>query len=457
MVLVLAAFLLWDYASTRRQFLNEKAAALHEEAETMAVTAAAIEDRPALVQSYIDTVCGQMQERSSPGHHIAVKLGDVVLQARAHHRESPQILQAMEAASRSPGGTAPAPQGDIVVGHASRDGVTVYTSEYLVNVQAALRRQVMRRALSIVLLGVALAFVVDVMIARLVAGPLGGMAQAARRIAAGHLGAQAPEGGVAEVTYLARAFNSMSSALAEADRQRREQIAKARRIQDHLQPGPSAHEGMSVAFAYHPAQEIAGDYWDIHRTPAGGVVFCIADASGHGVAAALMAGMLKTLVSAACEGTDEPRLILEAVNRGFSSVTLEEDFASMLVVTAAAGDRRLRYASAGHEPAHLLPADGTVTALSSTGPPLGLMPGLQWEGEEVEVGAGDRLVMMTDGVAEARGADDEVFGRDRLGDLLRQTRSEPPDATCNRIVEAVRDFRGGPALEDDVTILTVDF
>ena len=119
-----------------------------------------------------------------------------------------------------------------------------------------------------------------------------------------------------------------------------------------------------------------------------------------------------------------------------------------------ASTRRLVYASAGHNPPILLRRDGTRLRLPSGGRVLGVAPEWSCRQDEVTLEPGDRLVLFTDGVTEARDEGDVEFGEPRLIDLLSGSRSLSPEAIHDRIAAALARFCPG-GTQDDVTMLTV--
>ncbi|MFW6189744.1 MAG: PP2C family protein-serine/threonine phosphatase [Planctomycetota bacterium] len=459
MVLVLTGFLVWDYFSTWNGQLRTLSKALDEEAEVLIAAVLPSREEPEVVRRLIDGVCDRIRSSISPGHHIAVRAGDYTVQSHAGQPDSEQVLQAMVGAGGSDGTVGRAPDGDLAVGMAERAGITVYVSEYLDNVKRLLRGRILRHSLSMLLLGLSLGAVVNLLIARLVTDPLDQVVDAVKRLKGGDLGVQAPEGVSAEIDFLSSAFNSMSSTLARAQRERSEAMQKARRIQERLLSPVPQDIGLGVASCYQPAQDVAGDQLDIWHNGDDRVVFCVADAAGHGVAAALMAGMLKTLFTAGCEEDEDPGAILRSVNRGFVSVTLEEDFASMFVVSLEPGTGAIRYSSAGHEPAYLLAPepDAEPLRLDAMGPPVGIVQEAEWPDASVECVPGSRLVMLTDGLPEARSEDGEFFGRDRLLRLLGETRDLTAQEVCDRILDDVAAHSHGTPQADDITVLIVDF
>jgi serine phosphatase RsbU (regulator of sigma subunit) len=459
MTLLLLAFLSVDYHREIADRVVQTHLALEDEAKTL--LPALLHLRPQgtrAIQEYVDTVCGQMQDASSPGHHIGARVDDVELQATAHHRESPELFVAMQAAAQSPTHRARFGTEELVVGSSRNDHVGVYVSEYLTNIQRSARGQALLRLARIMLLAVVATIVVNLVFLRMAAKPLEKLVATVREIAKGRLGIQAGPFHAAELEYLAKEINSMSVSLAEVERRRCQEMAKARRIQEHLLPQQVAVPRLSVSHLYQPATEVAGDYYDILQLPDGTWLLCIADVAGHGVPAAMSATMLKTFLLHAAEYQVSPDHLLSFVNDRFTAISLEEVFASMLLVRWNPESAMLEYASAGHEIAWLVSMkNGSLRKLSSTGLLLGISPGATWTTDTIVMAPGDRLLMVTDGVTEAFDGRSEPFGRDRLSDLFLQCSTSPLPETIRRLDEALTAYREGRPPTDDTTVLAIQF
>jgi phosphoserine phosphatase RsbU/P len=277
-VFLLGVFLVIDYRTEIDRRVVEKHAALEEEVDTLLPAIRQMQPLgAAAVQRYIDDVCGRMRDTVSPGHHIAVESDGQALQAVAHHRASPEIFAAMRRAADSP--THQAGFGDERLLAASRryGNTAVYASEYVTHIRRAANRRAFQRALRIVWLALATGVVVNVVFARLANKPLQQLVETVWQIEQGRLGIQTGPFRSEEFGYLAQAVNSMSSSLAEAERRRREEMARARGIQQQLLPQDVEAPGLQFATLYCPADDVAGDYYDILPLRDGTWLVCIAD------------------------------------------------------------------------------------------------------------------------------------------------------------------------------------
>jgi serine phosphatase RsbU (regulator of sigma subunit)/CHASE3 domain sensor protein len=197
-----------------------------------------------------------------------------------------------------------------------------------------------------------------------------------------------------------------------------------------------------------PAEGVlAGDWYDVWDRGDAGIAAALVDISGHGPAAGLFALKLKHVLSPPIRYGASPG---DAVGLAAGECAgTDEQFATGIVVEIDGG--RCRYANAGH-PSGLLFRDGRVEELPATGPLMCVLPG-SWRTDEIDVAPGDLLVLVTDGVTEARLPDGSEFGTDGVVDVVRgQDRS--PDDVAESIVSAVRERCRMP-LKDDATVVVI--
>lgn len=239
------------------------------------------------------------------------------------------------------------------------------------------------------------------------------------------------------------------------------ELEAARRIQASILPdGPPAIGGLSIAVRFQPTSAVAGDFYDflIQGPDRLGVV--VADVSGHGVPAALIASMVKVAVTSRRDEAHQPARLLSEVNRTLCG-SFQHGFVTAAYVDLDAGAGRLTAASAGHPlPLRRRAVDGSVGGLGGRGPLLGRFPSAAYQEEGLALEPGDRLVLYTDGIVEARGADGELFGQDRLERLIADGGALSPEAFCDRLWEELRRWSGGgdgSLSGDDLTLVVVDY
>lgn len=458
LAVLVVLFLAYDYRRELAERWDDKRIALDDEAKTLLPAVLQIHrSNPAMVREYIDSVCARMRDDESPGHHIAAVLADRSYQSSAHHRPSPGMLKAMQnvvAASTSPETER---RFGMIVG-AYREGTSAaYVAERWDTVRRAVVADVGRRLAGASLLAFVGLGALNVALSRIVARPLARMITTVQEIGSGKLGATVSRFASAEFNYLAGEINAMSQSLAEADRERAAQLRKARLVQENLLPSRITTTEMRTDYVFRPVDGVSGDYVDVLRLHDGSWLLCIADATGHGVPAALNAAMVKTLLLTAAERLDSPTGILHFLNGRLLDMSLEGDFVSMLLARFQPEKGLLEVASAGHEPAWLLAADATVRQVASTGPLLGITEAATWTNEAFEVVPGERLLMVTDGVTETMNPQRSCFGRERLVGVLAAHRQRSLKNTVDSVEEETSAFRAGESQHDDFTVLLAEF
>lgn len=225
------------------------------------------------------------------------------------------------------------------------------------------------------------------------------------------------------------------------------ELATARTIQRATLPRRSPRiAGLDVTATYEAASEVAGDFYDFLELPDGTLTVFIADVSGHGVPAALVASMLKIAVATQAEHAAAPARILASLNALFTG-RLERQFitAGCVHVDPAAGV--VRVASAGHPPPMLRRASGEVEELIAAGVVLGRFRNVAYDEITLAFEAGDTLVLYTDGLTETANAAGEQWGDERLAAVIARDPS--------RIVDETNAWRGRATPEDDVTLVVV--
>jgi len=238
------------------------------------------------------------------------------------------------------------------------------------------------------------------------------------------------------------------------------ELETARQIQQSLLPERPGHlDSLSVAVRFGPSSAVAGDLYDFLSPSPGTLAVLVADVSGHGVPAALLASMVKVATISHAEHAARPADILVRVNRTLCE-SLPRGFvtATYAYLDPARGEARV--ANAGHPPPLLIrAAGGEIAEVGGQGPILGRFRDARFAEQRIPLVPGDRLVLFTDGLPEARNAADEIFGDGRLAACVRQHRGLAAEELCDALLAALGRWIGQRpplALEDDLTLLVID-
>ncbi|MGH9703894.1 MAG: PP2C family protein-serine/threonine phosphatase [Candidatus Acidiferrales bacterium] len=234
-----------------------------------------------------------------------------------------------------------------------------------------------------------------------------------------------------------------------------QEIEEAREIQKGFLPKEIPQiEGYQVAGAWQPAFVVGGDYYDVLRFSAAHVGFCIADVAGKGIPAALLMSNLQATVRGTASGTIEPAELCTVVNRAVCRNIAPDRFVTFFYALLDAGTKKMTYVNAGHNSPMVLRRDGSCVRLGEGGDVLGLFPNGRYEQGELILQTGDRVILYTDGLTEARNTGEEEFGEQRLLALLGEEDGRGADTLKERIRRSVSDFCGD-VFSDDATFIVL--
>ena len=239
-----------------------------------------------------------------------------------------------------------------------------------------------------------------------------------------------------------------------AEHEQRE-LDEARRIQRKLLPAVMpAIDGWEISASWQPATGVGGDCYDAIPFGRSRLGLSIADVVGKGIPAALLMSNLQAAVRAFATDAAQPAELCHQVNRILCGRIAEDRFISFFYCVVDSELGTLTFANAGHYAPVLVRADGQVERLASGGAVLGVFPEGVYVQERIAIGIGDRLVLFTDGITEARDEADEEFGEDRLVALAREHRGCSAPALQARITETVSAFAAG-RFQDDATLIVM--
>ncbi|HVH70925.1 MAG TPA: PP2C family protein-serine/threonine phosphatase, partial [Candidatus Dormibacteraeota bacterium] len=237
----------------------------------------------------------------------------------------------------------------------------------------------------------------------------------------------------------------------------------ARQIQSSILPRKVPHVAdLDIAAQYVPMTAVAGDFYDFLVVDEKRVGILVADVTGHGVPAALIAAMLKTALAAQSTLAPDPAQVLAGLNRSLCG-KFEEHFVTAGYLFLDAEKQILRYSGAGHPPLVLGAVNGKRVAfreIDSNGLLLGLVDSATYTSLELPFRPGDRCVLYTDGVLEAKNAAQEEFGSSRFLEFLEgQAHLAPAPLISAALAELTRwsGKRESAAREDDITLIAIDF
>jgi sigma-B regulation protein RsbU (phosphoserine phosphatase) len=291
-----------------------------------------------------------------------------------------------------------------------------------------------------------------------------------RRIIYGDFHHRIPVRAHDQLGELAESFNQMTGNLErlmviEKEKERLEtELEIAREVQAQLYPKEEPPRGgLQVTARCDPARMVSGDYYDYQALVQGKMVFAIGDIAGKGISAALLMATMQAALRAQVSQSQPPRdtgdiseldpaNLVSKLNQQIYAHTSPEKYATFFFALYDEGSRTLTYTNAGHL-SPLLFRDGTVAALDSNGTVVGAFPFSKYGESSLTFQPGDLLVCYTDGITEPENAYGEMFGEERLIDLVHRNLQANDHEIIRVIFEAVRGWTGTPELHDDMTLL----
>lgn len=215
--------------------------------------------------------------------------------------------------------------------------------------------------------------------------------------------------------------------------------------------------GYEVAAWWQPAEFVSGDYYDWFPLPDGRWGFAIGDVSGHGLAASLIMASVRAMVHVLVRTVATPRVFFEVLRNSIDQDLANGRFITILFLGLDIHRHEVRTWNAGHGPAGIYrPKTREYRRIVPTTTPLGF-PSIDLAHDEgpIKLDIGDLVVLGTDGVIEVRNADGELFGNERLQQMIRQHAHLPATELVSHISEAVRNFHGRPLPPDDTTLVVI--
>ncbi len=275
------------------------------------------------------------------------------------------------------------------------------------------------------------------------------------------------------IIQLERALGVRNDQLQAVNERMRHDLDAAARIQRDLLPS-SLPEVPGVQFAWHyqPCDELAGDLLNIVRIDSRHIAMYIADVSGHGVAASLVAVSVHRSLSLRRDGTsllltekatgDEfaanaPGCVAERLNAIYPMESNGGHFLTLGYGLIDLEDRRMPYCCAGHPGPILVRRGERPRSLESSGLPVGITLDAEYDASSLDLQAADRVYFYSDGVIEAANGSHELFGLERLEGVIAGCRGGSLQESVQAIVHAAARWQGRDRFADDVSVVAMEF
>ena len=258
------------------------------------------------------------------------------------------------------------------------------------------------------------------------------------------------------------------SELTRANERMNRDLEAAAQVQASLLPNePLEIEGAEFIWRYRPCDELAGDGLNVFKRDNEHVAMYVMDVSGHGVASALLSvsvthhlsQMIRNKQAAEHEESSGANIISPAglarnLNTLFPMESVGRHYFTFLYAVLNVKTRTFRFVSAGSPGPLVVHADGSADVHDVPAVPIGMFPDSEYEDTIIELQAGDRLYMHTDGLYEERNPETrEQFGRDRMRNELCAASGAPFGSSLDGLLQSITAWRGSDALSDDIAVL----
>ena len=234
------------------------------------------------------------------------------------------------------------------------------------------------------------------------------------------------------------------------------ELAIAREIQTSILPtGIPEITSLVISAAYRPMTTIAGDFYEFIPVDEHRVGFLVADVSGHGVPAALIAAMIKVAMQSLIDCAHRPGDVLNGLNHILSG-QLQSQLVSAAYLWIDMERGSALYSAAGHPPL-ICWRHGRLERIESNGILIGVVPEADYPVREIPLDLGDRFLLYTDGVIEPENAAGDSFGDRQLEDIVRRNQSRSPSDLSDDLLTSVRRWQPASVTQqDDITLIVID-
>jgi serine phosphatase RsbU (regulator of sigma subunit)/DNA-binding transcriptional regulator YhcF (GntR family) len=235
-----------------------------------------------------------------------------------------------------------------------------------------------------------------------------------------------------------------------------EELRIAHEIQMNLLPEePQEQDDFSIWASTTPSHTVGGDFYDYFAIDSSRLGFVIADASGHGMPAAILMSQIQAIVRSEIDNGGTMARTIGSLNKQLHRQVGSGFFATLFYGILDRATGTLEYANAGHDFPFLVRRNGEVTQLKSTGPALGVVEDADHEIVSVQIQEGDCILLFTDGVTDTTSCSGKPYGASRLRDILISNRHRDSREIIRAITRDLDWFSGTSQPQDDRTLMVI--
>jgi sigma-B regulation protein RsbU (phosphoserine phosphatase) len=305
-------------------------------------------------------------------------------------------------------------------------------------------------------------WIIGVSMTRTITGTVHHLYEGTQRVAEGKFSHRMLVSGKDQLAEVGLSFNRMTAhieqlvTVAKEKERMQSELEIAREVQNQLYPRlESRSPHLRVAAVCRPARTVSGDYFDYTAVREGQVALAIGDVSGKGISAALlMAALQSSLRTQLQQVSANPSTahIVSQMNGHLCASSTPDKFATFCLCFYDEASSELLYTNAGHVPPVLV-RQGVAHRLDVNGTVVGAFPNMVYGESRLRLESGDVLAWFTDGLTEPESEFGEMFGDDRVVDMLAKNAHQNEQRIVDMVIEAARQWTGSVELQDDITLM----
>ncbi len=306
--------------------------------------------------------------------------------------------------------------------------------------------------------------VIGIRLTRTITGAVHRLYDGTQRVAEGDFSHRIKVTGSDQLAELSRSFNRMTEqvehllVVSKEKERLQSELEIAREVQARLFPrrAPESRT-LRIRGVCNPARLVSGDYFDYEALRDSRIALALGDVAGKGISAALLMASLQSSLRAQLQDPEaavSPSKVVSRINVQLHASTAPEKFATFCFGVFDETQGKLAYTNAGHLPPMLIRGQ-KVQRLEVSGTVVGAFPFAKYEESCVQLESGDLLAFFTDGISEPENVYGEMFGEDRLAEMLVQNAHRSEEEIISTVLDSVQMWSGSGELQDDMTLLLV--